>query len=271
MRYLILCVLTGLAAFASAADTPVTHKLGWQPDRGGVRDKAFINHPRFSGSPIKEKTDLRAAMPPVYDQGALGSCTGQGCAAILDYAHSRTGAAFFAPSRLFIYFGARKIEGTVDEDSGAQIRDVITVALQLGAPREATWPYKPSKFRTAPTAAAFAEALRYQALHAYKCQSLTDVRRALSMGLPVAFGVPVYPAIQDLSWNNYTLPMPGKYERSIGGHCMTVVGHDDARRVLIIRNSWGDKWGRAGHCLMPYDYWLKFTAQTDAWVIDNAE
>jgi len=265
---LFLLLFLCAASLASAE-----HPRGWLPDVGGVRDKAFIHHPRFSGTKIVAASDLRMLMPPVYDQGNLGSCTGNGCAAVLDYAHvfSSPDAKYFTPSRLFLYYGAREIEGSIGVDAGAQIRDVITVAVKKGAPPESLWPYTISKFAVKPTAAAYAQALKTQALHAYKCQRTDDVKRALSIRLPVVFGVPVYAAIEDLSWNNNTLPMPKRGERSIGGHCMTIVGHDDAKALFIVRNSWGHSWGRAGHCFMPYAYWLKFQSQTDAWVIDNAE
>ena len=31
-----------------------------------------------------------------------------------------------------------------------------------------------------------------------------------------------------------------------GGHCIVIVGYDDARQAWLIRNSWGDGWGMAG-------------------------
>jgi C1A family cysteine protease len=276
----LIVVLALLAGFVSAQ--PVKHAMGWKPDKGGVKDKAFINNPRFSGTPIATRTDLRAKMPPVYNQGSVGSCTGQGCAAILDLAHvkSTPGAKFFNPSRLFIYYGAREIAGTTHIDNGAQIRDVISTVLNKGAPPEnqwcpfpktVSWPYIPSNVTVKPPSGAYKEALKYQALHSYKCQSLTDVRRALSMELPVVFGVPVYPDIEGLNKTNYTLKVPEPYARAIGGHAMVVVGHDDTKQTLIIRNSWGVEWGNKGHCLMPYAYWQKFSGSTDPWVIDNAE
>ncbi len=264
-------LVSGSSSLFSADASAPARKMGWKPDVGGVVDKSF--GPRFRGVAIKESVDLRAEMPPIYDQGSLGSCVGNGTAAVLDYAHvkSNPGAKFITPSRLWLYYFGRVAIGTVNQDSGCQIRDVKDAALNLGAAVENIWPYRESKFKVKPSSAAYADALKHQAITAYKVETVNDVKSALSLGLPVVFGVPVYNAIMNLSWSSYTLPMPAKNERSIGGHCMVVVGYRNKDQMLIVRNSWGYTWGRGGHMLMPVAYWEKFQRQTDAWVISSSE
>jgi C1A family cysteine protease len=61
----------------------------------------------------------------VYDQGQLGSCTGNGIAGAIEFDQRKQGTREFTPSRLFIYYNERVIEGTVTQDAGAQIRDGI--------------------------------------------------------------------------------------------------------------------------------------------------
>jgi len=57
-------------------------------------------------------------MPPVYDQGQLGSCTAQSVGAILEMDEVKQREAGAAtPSRLFIYYNERAMEGTVSEDA----------------------------------------------------------------------------------------------------------------------------------------------------------
>lgn len=267
---ILLIALAGLAA-CIAAQSAEPRAFGWKPDVGGVVDKAF--GPRFRGVTIKESVDLRAKMPPVYDQGAIGSCVSQGVGVALDYAHvkSNPGMKFFTPSRLFIYYQGRVAIGTVNQDSGCQIRDAIAATQKLGAPLESLWPYREPKFKTKPPAAAYSDALNRQIIQAYKAETLDDVKTALSLDLPVVFGVPVYRALMDLSYFDYTVKMPAKNERSVGGHCMTVVGYRNSDQMLIVRNSWGRNWGRDGHCLLPFAYWVKFQRQTDAWIISVAE
>ena len=262
--------LTWLCLCFAAPITQAQYSLGWQPDKGGVVDKAF--GPKFLGTPIKDKVDLRPQMPPVYDQGPIGSCVGNGVAAVVDYAHWKgSQQPFWTPSRLFLYYQGRVAIGTVNQDSGCQIRDVVNATKKLGSPLESLWPYRVNKFTTRPPQTAYADGLKRQTLSAYKAETLEDVQRALSMDLPVVFGVPVYQAIQNVGYFSWRLPMPNAGERSIGGHCMTVVGYNTADKTLIVRNSWGKNWGRAGHMLMPFEYWIKFQRQTDAWVVSVTE
>jgi hypothetical protein len=54
---------------------------------------------------------------------------------------------------LSIYYNERVIENTVDEDSGAMIRDGIKTVAEEGGPHETLWPHNISKFKTKPSAA----------------------------------------------------------------------------------------------------------------------
>ena len=63
----------------------------------------------------RPKVDLRPHCPPVYDQGQLGSCTGNAIAGAVQFDREKQKLKpDFVPSRLFIYYGERVIEGTVD-------------------------------------------------------------------------------------------------------------------------------------------------------------
>jgi C1A family cysteine protease len=53
----------------------------------------------------------------------------------------------FTPSRLFIYYNERAMEGTIDSDSGAMIRDGVKSVAKQGACDEASWPYEIDRFQ----------------------------------------------------------------------------------------------------------------------------
>ncbi|HTY29087.1 MAG TPA: C1 family peptidase, partial [Mycobacterium sp.] len=50
------------------------------------------------------------------------------------------------------------------------------------------------------------------------------------------------------------MPMPAPSEKKLGGHAVMAVGYDNASRMMIVRNSWGTSWGKAGYFMMPYEF-----------------
>ena len=119
-------------------------RYGWIPDLPDHRDRKFA---LSAPVPIPPAVDLRPGCPPVYDQGQLGSCTGNAIAAALEFERIKQGLPDFMPSRLFIYYNERAMEGTVASDSGAQIRDGIKSVNTQGDCPETLWPYDPASSR----------------------------------------------------------------------------------------------------------------------------
>ena len=109
---------------------------------------------------LPTKVDLRSKMPRVYDQGHLGSCTANAIGAAFEFDLMKQRQKDFMPSRLFIYYNERAIEGTVDSDSGAMIRDGIKSTAKLGVCTEDTWPYDLARFTEKPPAKAYTEAYK---------------------------------------------------------------------------------------------------------------
>src|SRR5690242_16308017 len=111
---------------------------GWKPDSPDPCDRLYAVSPAISLPP---SADLRAGCPPIYDQGQLGSCTANAIAGMLEFDQLRQHGRDFIPSRLFIYYNERLMEDTVNEDSGAMIRDGIKSVTRWGCCDEAEWPY----------------------------------------------------------------------------------------------------------------------------------
>lgn len=246
------------------------HRFGYIPDKGKV-SPPFLLKPGVSAAVIKPKSDLTALMPPIRDQGNLGSCTGHGVGRVLDYAHRLNRGKFYNPSPLFIYYNERVMEGTINEDSGAMIADGILSVNRLGAASERCWPYKVEKFASRPKSDCYKSALNKQALKFYKVNNGdgSSIRKALSMGFPVVFGCYVYQSFMELNASRYIVPMPSG--RPVGGHCMVITGHDDVRQLYTVDNSWGASWARDGRCAFKYAYLHNTRVADDFWVIEIAE
>jgi hypothetical protein len=70
---------------------------------------------------LPEKIDLRPQCPPVLEQLSIGSCTAIAIANCYKFLLLRENLPIFSPSRLFIYYNQRVLQGTIDRDSGALI------------------------------------------------------------------------------------------------------------------------------------------------------
>jgi C1A family cysteine protease len=221
--------------------------------------------------------DLRPNCPPVYDQGQIGSCTANAIAAAHQFDQLREGMdPSFAPSRLFIYYNERSLEGSIDSDSGAQIRDGIKSIAKLGVCREdPTWPYDgdpypPNLELTAkPSAAAYQEARQYVAVQYQRVtQTLGQLKGCLASGFPFIFGFTVYESFEEATVaRSGVVPMPAPGEKTLGGHAVLAVGYDDDEQRFFVRNSWGSGWGMNGYCTMPYLYVTSSSLASDFWTL----
>ncbi len=242
---------------------------GWVRDLPDARDYLYAAPLyRFPGG-LPRSVDLRSECPAVYDQGQLGSCTGNGIAGAIEFDQRKQGNKEFTPSRLFIYYNERVIEGTVSQDSGAQVRDGIKSVATLGAPPETDWAYNIGEFAQKPPAEAYLDAkLDLVSSYSRVAQSLTQMQGCLAEGYPFVFGFTVYESFEGQQVADTGLvPMPSHGEKVVGGHCVVAVGYDDSQRHFIIRNSWGAGWGIKGYCYMPYEYLLSPHLASDFWTI----
>jgi len=243
--------------------------FGWLRDLPDQRDKLYKVEFRKEIRKQKKlpvKVDLTNKMPPVYSQAPLGSCTAQAIAGAIQYLQPT-----FMPSRLFIYYNERVMIGTVNEDSGAHIRDGIKTIVRDGVCRERYWKYFPEKLKIKPPEWCYTIAEYDQITEYYRITNLQEMKSSLARGYPVIFGFAVYEGINNKKViKTGELNMPKPNERMMGGHAVLAVGYDDKRKRLIVRNSWGDTWGKKGYFTMPYDY-VTGGLSSDFWVVCKKE
>jgi C1A family cysteine protease len=246
-----------------------TSCYGWVPDLPDSRDHLYTA-PQEVLTILPSKVDLRPQCPPVLDQGHLGSCTANaiGNAHRFDQIKQRINPDFL-PSRLFIYYNERNIEGTVDSDSGAMIRDGIKTIAKQGVCPEELWPYDVLKFTKKPSAKAYQEALKHQAISYQRLlQTLSQMKGCLAAGYPFVFGFTVYESFESQTVaKTGKVPLPSPSESSVGGHAVMAVGYNDASQSFIVMNSWSTKWGDKGFCYIPYSYLTDTDLAADFWTI----
>lgn len=175
------------------------------------------------------------------------------------------------PSRLFIYYNEREMEGNVDNDTGASLRDGIKSINKVGYCNETQWPYEIDRFREKPEKSCYEYASHHKAL-SYKrvLQDETHIKSVINMGFPIVFGISVYESFEtEETTKTGMVPMPKEGERMLGGHAIVLVGYDDSNKRFIFRNSWGEEWGDKGYGYLPYKYVCDKDLASDFWVVSK--
>ena len=244
---------------------------GWVPDRPDYRDKLYTT---IAAPPKKlpKKVDLRHNCSGVEDQGQLGSCTANALAGNLEFLEKKAGRTVTNLSRLFVYYNERAMEGTINDDAGAMIRDGVKSLVKLGVCSEKKWPYTIAKFTNKPPAACYKQASDHQVTSYHRIISLRQMRQCLAEGYPFVFGFSVYEAFEsDEVARTGKLNRPEPSEKQLGGHAVMAVGYDDSAERVIVRNSWGTDWGIKGYFTMPYDYISDDNLADDLWTLRGLE
>lgn len=246
------------------------------PDR---RDRALYGAvPNIDSLP--DRADTSALLPAVMDQRVSSACTGYSGANTLHAVMVKDGHRRpFVPSPVFLYREARVLGGYVEEDMGAEIRNVFKAANRLGLPPMSNWaprfgPQHNADPQTGlwpegsiwlrkPPPSVYADAERRQVLSYYRLSTLNDLLKCLADGWPAAIGVTVFRSWYGPSGPLYNIPDPGPHDRDLGGHAITAYGYDKASRRIFCRNQWGvDAHQGKPDFTISFDYYSRFGSDT---------
>lgn len=203
--------------------------------------------------------DFSHFVPKILDQDGIGACNAFAAVQAFHVIRKQAGLPFVELSAGNLY---GQINGGVDR--GSLLGDAVKALKDTGACKAATigqldwrpnrWPRNWQE-----------EAKRFRILEAYDCPSFDHIASAILYGFPVDFGIFVGTRFQPDQRSGW-LP---DYVGGGGGHAMCGVGlaYDDRRGWgIITANSWGERWGKDGFCIVPESYFRR-SAFTDAWAV----
>ena len=213
------------------------------------------------------KVDLREWASVVDNQLDLGSCAADAMANAYELQVRRQAPEDFVElSRLFVYYNARSIDNSINQDTGAYLRDVIQAVRDHGICSELIWPYVVENFAVRPSPESYKDAESRSLRNYRKLDTIEDTVDALSQLRPLIFGMEIYDSFMSVNALNPVVPMPELNEVGRGGHAMCMVGYDLDRQWFLAKNSFGTAWGDQGYCWIPFDYLRKHGY--DRWVFD---
>lgn len=188
----------------------------------------------------------------------------------------------FTPSQSFVYWNQRYMTNSVMSDSGSSLRNTLKVLCKIGVCDKTMLPSDeleddeivtkhPSDFCF--TLAKFNKISQYKKVP----QKLDVLKYMIYRRTPVSFGVVLFQSYEyepDGPYNTGKVLLPDEdIEKTIGCHCVTLVGYDDTKSEFIVRNSMGEEFGgeEAGYLRLPYEYVLNSDYCYDFWCIPRED
>lgn len=248
---------------------PQTYRLAVSPSKLDTRDY-LAQSPH--GIILPPAFVLPQCAEP-YNQLPLGSCTANGMCGMLKTEYLIAGKTPPDPSRLYLYYKEREIEGDTDQDAGAQPRDGLMVLKNNGVARESIWPYDITRFTQKPPDAADQDAPSDKIKGFYRVPGIIGVKAALYQKRSVGLGLLVFQGM--MASKNGVIPMPGQ-ESPLGGHFLYIRGYQDRADwpgggYFVSRNSWGPTAGNGhGDYYLPYQYAGNTSLVWEYWLIQIA-
>lgn len=204
---------------------------------------------------------------PVLDQDNLGSCVAN-ASYILFYILSKQNITL---SRLTLYYICRALDGSCStDDTGTYLTTALKSIDQYKLCNEYLWEYNIDNFATLPPAECFIDTyLLNNYTYTRVTQDINDITDCISDGYPIMIGIEIYSSFESSDVDSTGIvPTPNRSkEEFLGGHCMLIVGFDNATQYFKVLNSWGTNWGSSGYCFMSYDYILNPSLTPDLFTV----
>ncbi|HSN97967.1 MAG TPA: C1 family peptidase, partial [Candidatus Nanopelagicales bacterium] len=209
---------------------------------------------------------------PVSSQGLLSSCVANSwCDALEILRGLERPDDVKQLSRLFLYWNARVLHDATGRDAGTFLRAGAQQLKKLGICEEQYWPYDADRVLSPPPASCYTMASENRLTGFYRIHAAGEARlRAVELALranhPVLFGTVLGKPFSGYRGGGHTFFAPARHEWT-GRHAMVLTGveRSGGRRRFLVRNSWGETWGDAGHAWLDESY-IGWEETQDLWV-----
>lgn len=192
--------------------------------------------------------DFRDRWRDVRDQGSRSSCLA--CATTDAHEQCRLSAESFSAEFLFYHAGQQMPRQDVND--GLTFEAVAHALREDGQPLESEWPYQmvqPTPWMPPAVTNCWCGDTDDTGLGNID-QIVATVRRGQPIVLGIRLTADFFAPLQD----PFVIQASGP---GFGGHALLAVGvgeHATVGRVLLVRNSWGPRWGDQGHAWLAAEF-----------------
>ena len=148
-------------------------------------------------------------------------------------------------------------------DTGTDLRTTLKVLSTIGVPDEKFWPYETEKFNEEPSSFLYSLAkpipnMRYFRLDEDESGIWDVLTSFLAAGFPAVLGFAVPSSLTKNDRVNYW----SDFDTIIGGQAVVAIGYKNhlfgpGQHGILIRSSWGKRWGDNGDGWLPVSFLSK--------------
>jgi hypothetical protein len=196
--------------------------------------------------------DLRSKFGPARNQGQRPTCL----AFAASDAHAGLRVEWAPLSCEYAFYHAQRRAGR-PPCKGALLSSMLDALREDGQPEESGWPYLP---KTPADSASWmpprAVGKLFRRAGEKAGASIEDVIRELNGSRPVIMLLTLSRSFFRPAAAGIVHPAPGEMPEPERRHAVIAIGHGraDARRAVLIRNSWGERWGDGGYSWLTEDF-----------------
>ena len=200
---------------------------------------------------IHTSIDLRPDLLPIRNQGRRSSCLAFSASA----AHERKRKKAEPLSVEYLFFHSVAREPNNDPSKGTSMRAIADALEHDGQPAEKAWPYLSDQLLLPNwTVPQFGEQIHYAKVTVSPL-NFKGICSALDAGRCVILGLVITDAFFNPPDNGVVVDQSSDTER--GGHAVLAVGCGTSKSgidYILVRNSWGNKWGANGYAWLSANY-----------------
>ena len=235
------------------------------------RDRADEDHYiKFAQGRVPDKVEPDMQDVHIYDQNGSACAAACAVAAAVNIRFRNVGSEEWVASDWFIYYNARKLEGTTELDCGCSIRDALQAASREGICKLHLHSSSRSDFDDAPSAKAYKDAAHYKITSYGRVghQSAGDktTHEAIKVALAANCTCIARIAIFEANPEHGLIKVQDPKVR-IGTTAVLIIGFDDTERMFHFQNSHGKSWGQSGFGSLPYNFVDSPALCDDIWTI----